>query len=102
MNKEKEQQCNCGENCECGCDHEQHNPIFVELEDEKGNVVQCEVVDGFVYKENEYAIVQNPEDGVVYLFKVVGEDEEVGELVVPNDEEFEEVRSYYEQLVEEK
>jgi len=43
--------------------------------------------------------VQNPDDGSIYLFKVVG-DEEVGELVVPEDEEYEAARAYYEQLIE--
>ena len=65
--------------------------------DENGKVVTCEVVDGFEYKENEYVLVQNPEDGSVYLFKVVG-DEENSELVIPEDEEFEEVSSYYQTL----
>ena len=45
------------------------------------------MVDGFVFNDSEFALVQNPQDGSVYLFKVVGEGEE-GELVVPDDEEF--------------
>ncbi|MEA4826392.1 DUF1292 domain-containing protein [Clostridium sp. JNZ J1-5] len=83
--------------CGCGC-HEEES-LIVELEDENGNVVPCEVVDGFEYKDNEYALVQNPEDGSVYLFKVVGEGDNA-ELVVPDDAEFEEVTAYYDTLVE--
>lgn len=89
--------CGCGsvdDSCDCGCGCEGHNPT-VELEDENGNIVVCEVVDGFSYKENEYVLVQNPNDGAVYLFKVVGNDEEA-ELVIPDDGEFEEVSKYYE------
>ena len=87
-----EQECGCG----CGCG--EHEAMFVELEDEQGNVMQCEIVDGFLFEENEYALVQNPDDGSIYLFKVVGDDE-VGELVVPEDEEYDAARAYYEQMI---
>lgn len=112
MNEEKLHSCGCEEDtcgCSehehehehgegCGCGHD-HDSMIVDLEDENGNVVSCEAVDGFTYKENDYILVQNPEDGSVYLFKVVGEE---GELVVPEDEEFEEVSKYYEQSLEEE
>jgi len=96
--------CGCGEHeheeggCSCGHDHE-HEPMIVDLEDENGNVVSCEVVDGFNYKEQDYILVQNPDDGSVYLFKVVGEE---GELVVPDDAEFEEVSKYYEESLQDE
>lgn len=122
MSKEKLHDCNCEENtekledcgCGCGCDcsdehdHDDcgcgcgdHESLVVELEDENGNIVPCEVVEQFDYKDNEYVLVQNPEDGSVYLFKVIGEGEE-GELVIPEDEEFEEVSKYYESTLEEE
>lgn len=120
MDKEKLNQCGC-EDSSCGCgghDHEHdhddccghdecgcgcgdHESLIVDLEDENGNLVQCEVVDGFEYKENEYVLVQNPNDGSIYLFKVIGEGEN-GELVIPDDEEFEEVSAYYENSVAEE
>ncbi|MEG0132525.1 MAG: DUF1292 domain-containing protein [Clostridium sp.] len=84
------------EGCGCGCG--EHESMFVELEDEEGNVTSCEIVDGFLFKENEYALVQNPDDGSIYLFKVVGDDE-VGELVVPEDDEYDEARAYYEETI---
>lgn len=84
------------EGCGCGCG--EHEAMFVELEDEEGNVTQCEIVDGFLFEENEYALVQNPDDGSIYLFKVVGDDE-VGELVVPEDEEYDAAKAYYEELL---
>jgi len=87
--------CGCG----CGCGDEEHEGLIVDLEDEDGNIVPCEIVDGFDYKDNEYAIVQNPQNGSVYLFKVVGEGDE-GELIIPEDDEFNEVSAYYEELVE--
>lgn len=109
---EENKGCGCGGNdhghehgddheCGCGCGEGEHESLIVDLEDENGNVVPCEVIDGFEYKNNEYAIVQNPENGSVYLFKVVGEGEE-GELVIPDDSEFEEVSAYYEQLMAEE
>lgn len=93
--------CGCGEHehnhgCDCGC--EEHEHLIVDLEDESGNTVPCEVVDGFEYKGSEYAIVQNPENEAVYLFKVVGSGDE-GELVIPEDKEFEEVSAYYEEMI---
>lgn len=69
--------------------------MVVDLEDENGNVVSCQVVDGFAFNDNEYALVQNPENDSVYLFKVIGEGEN-GELVIPDDEEFEAATKYYE------
>ncbi|AAO36272.1 DUF1292 domain-containing protein [Clostridium tetani] len=112
MDKDKMNNCCCDNDdhhdhnhgCGCGCegDHEhEHEALLVDLEDEEGNVVTCEVVDGFNYKEQDYAVVENPEDGTIYLFKVVGDSEE-GELQIPNDEEFEEVRTYYESLLQEE
>ena len=109
MDNEKEVGCGCGcgsdhenEGCGCGCgDDHDHEALMVDLEDENGNTVACEVVDGFEYKDNEYALVQNPEDGSVYLFKIVGEGEE-GELVIPEDEEFDEVSAYYQSLCDEQ
>jgi len=86
--------CGCG----CGCGEGEGETLTVDLEDENGNVVPCEIVDGFTYKENEYALVQNPEDDSIYLFKVVG-DEETGELIIPEDEEFAEVTAYYEEMI---
>jgi hypothetical protein len=105
MDNEKLHDCGCGhdhdehESCGCGCDcGSEGDALTVELEDENGNLVSCEVVDGFEYKDSEYALVQHP-SGEVYLFKVVGEGEE-GELVVPDDAEFEEVSKHYESLLE--
>lgn len=89
------------EGCGCGCGDHEHEAMFVELEDENGNVMECEVVDGFLFEENEYALVQNPDDGSIYLFKVVGDDE-IGELVVPEDEEYDAARAYYEKMLEQE
>lgn len=88
-------ECGDHDSCDCGCD--EHENLVVDLEDENGNIVQCEIVDGFNFKDNEYVLVQNPEDGSTYLFKVQGEGES-GELIIPEDEEFDEVSAYYEGL----
>lgn len=107
MDNEEVKGCGCSDSscsdegcgCGCGCGDDTHESLMVDLEDEEGNVVSCEVVDGFEYKGGEYAIVQNPQNGSVYLFKVVGEGEE-GELIIPDDDEFEEVSAYYEELID--
>ncbi|WP_026881210.1 DUF1292 domain-containing protein [Clostridium akagii] len=89
----------CGSECGDGCDCKDHEALVVELEDEHGNTVSCEVIDGFTFNDAEFALVQNPQDDSVYLFKVVGEGEE-GELVVPEDEEFDAATAYYESTLE--
>ncbi|SHI44251.1 Protein of unknown function [Clostridium cavendishii DSM 21758] len=101
----KEESCGCGcgdhshehehnhEGCGCGCEGE-HESYVVDLEDENGNIISCEVVDSFEYKEQDYVLVQNPEDGSVYLFKSINEE---GELVVPEEAEFDEVTKYYQE-----
>lgn len=102
---DNENSCDCGhehehhhehehnhEHCDCGHDHDEES-FLVELEDENGEIISCEVVDVFDYNNEEYVLVQNPNDGSVYLFRSVGED---GELVVPEDAEFDEVTAYYE------
>lgn len=97
--------CGCGEHehdhehdCACGCGCEDVEVMQVELEDENGNVVVCDIIDGFDYNDKEYAVLLNPEDESYYIFKVEGNDE-TGELVVPSEEEFEEVKDYYENLL---
>lgn len=100
--------CGCGEEhthehghddcgCGCGCGDHEHEPMMVDLEDENGNTISCEVVDGFVYNDNEFVLVQNPENESVYLFKVEGEE---GQLVIPEDDEFDAASKYYESIVE--
>ncbi len=83
-------------------DDMEEETISIEIEDEDGNMIPCEIVDGFAFKGNEYALVKNSENDTVYLFKVVGDDDEEAELVVPDDEEFNEASAHYEKLVEEE
>ncbi|MDD3225486.1 MAG: DUF1292 domain-containing protein [Clostridium sp.] len=110
--KEKVEGCNCGSDncgsdhnhegsCDCGCGCGEHEALTVNLEDENGNSIECEVIDGFEFNDSEFALVQNPEDGSVFLFKVVGEGEE-GELVVPDDDEFKAATEYYESKLQEE
>lgn len=101
----EEKKCCCGhdhdaedeDTCQCGC-MEDDEALVVDLEDENGNVVSCEVVDQFQYKEGQYVLVQNPDDGAFYLFKISGKEGEE-ELIVPDDDEFEEVSAYYDELI---
>ena len=79
----------CGENCGCG-EHE-HEHFVVDLEDDNGNVLSCPIDDAFEFEENEYVLAQNPEDESVYLFRSTEE----GELIVPEEAEFDKVTEYY-------
>lgn len=99
-----EDHCGCGctdsheDNCGCGCEDEEcGDTILVDLQDENGNAVTCEVIEEFEYKDSVYALVQNPENNSVYLFREEGQGDEV-ELVNPDEKEFEEVTAYYENL----
>lgn len=87
------------EECGCGCDCSDEEAAIVELEDENGDIVKCQVVDEFEFKDQDFILVQNPTDQSVYLFKVV-DDEEEGHLIVPDDDEFNEASAYYETLLE--
>ncbi len=99
-NKCGNEDCNCEHDhdhgdCDCGCDNES---FVIDLEDENGNVMSCPIIDAFDFEENEYILAQNPEDGSVYMFKSVDD-----ELIVPEEEEFNRVSTYYnEELVEEE
>lgn len=100
-NDELKNGCGCNHDehdhsCECGCGEEEHESFVIDLEDENGNVMSCPIIDAFEFEDNEYVLAQNPEDQSVYMFKSVGE-----ELVVPEEEEFDRVASYYnEELVQ--
>lgn len=72
--------------------------VFVEFEDENHNTIKCEVIDGFEYKQKNYCVVCNNEDGSSYVFRLTDEDE----LVVPEEKEFEEVAAYYDSIIEDE
>lgn len=102
--EEKNEGCGCGghghdhehhDGCGCGEEHVEH--FVVDLEDEEGNTITCDVIDAFEYKDEEYVLVQHPDESV-YLFKSQGEE---GELVLPSEEEFDEVVKFYEENVAE-
>ena len=61
------------------------------ITDDNGNVLSCPIVDAFEFEENEYVLAQNPEDESVYLFRSTEE----GELIVPEEAEFDKVTEYY-------
>lgn len=112
MSEEKMNQCGCGDNHGCGCngehDHDhnhecgcgcgsseaEHESFVVDLEDENGNIISCDVVDAFEYNDKEYVLVQNPEDSAVYIMESHGEE---GELTVPPEDEYEAATKYYQE-----
>ncbi len=93
--------CQCGENeennCGCSCTDDEEESFVIDLEDENGEVITCSVIDAFKFEEKEYLLAQNPNEDSVYLFRVDNED-----LVVPDEEEFERVSTYYAECEEDE
>ncbi|MBY0756169.1 DUF1292 domain-containing protein [Clostridium sardiniense] len=88
-----------GHDHECGCGEDHHEHFVVDLVDDEGNTISCPIIDAFEFEGNEYVLAKNMEDESVYLFRTSEENEE---LVVPEEDEFERVSTYYnETLVEE-
>lgn len=104
-NHEENHECGCGHDHghdrghECGCGEEHHDHFVVDLVDDQGNTISCPIIDAFEFEGNEYVLAKNMEDDSVYLFRA---SEETEELIVPEEDEFERVSTYYnETLVEE-
>ena len=81
-----------------GYDVEDEDTLFIDLEDENGNMISCPVVDQFEYEEKVYVLAQSPdpEDDSLYIFRVEGEGENA-EVVYLDEEEFDRVATYYEE-----
>ncbi|MBP1889486.1 hypothetical protein J2Z53_001067 [Clostridium moniliforme] len=105
-NHEDNHECGCGghdhghdHECECGCGEDHNEHFVVDLVDDEGNTISCPIIDAFEFEGNEYVLAKNMDDESVYLFRASEESEE---LVVPEEDEFERVSTYYnETLVEE-
>ena len=74
---EESKGCGCGghdhnhdhnHECGCGCGEEEHESFIVDLEDENGNVISCDVVDAFEYNDKEYVLVQNPQRSFIKVY----------------------------------
>ena len=81
-----------------GYDVEDFETLVIDLEGEDGNTISCPLIDQFEYEEKVYVLAQNPEDDSVYMFRVEGEGEDE-ELVVPEEEEFDRVAAYYNEVL---
>lgn len=94
--EEEENTCGCGHDHdhehddECGCG-EDHENFVVDLEDDNGNVISCPIIDAFEFEENEYILAQDPNEDSVYLFRSL----EDGELIIPEEDEFDRVSKFY-------
>ncbi|NLY72309.1 MAG: DUF1292 domain-containing protein [Tissierellia bacterium] len=79
------------------CEHDHvHEIDEIELIDEEGNVLVFQLEEWFEYNDKIYAVLID-EDGEGLLFESV-EEEDGYSFITPTDEEFEEVRAYYEEL----
>ena len=81
-----------------GYDVEDFETLVIDLEGAVGNTISCPFIDQFEYEEKVYVLAQNPEDDSVYMFRVEGEGEDE-ELVVPEEEEFDRVAAYYNEVL---
>ena len=81
-----------------GYDVEDFETLVIDLEGDDGNTISCPLIDQFEYEEKVYVLAQNPEDDSVYMFRVEGEGEDE-ELVVPEEEEFDRVAAYYNEVL---
>ena len=78
---------------------------LIETIDEDGNVVKFELFDIVEVDEKEYALllpVDNDEDDEVILMKITKDGEEYLFETIDNDEEFEKVAAYVENMEEEE
>lgn len=103
----KETNCNCNGNCEnhdhdheC-CENHDHDHECceideIELVDEDGNVLTFELEEWFEFNGKVYAVLIDENDEAL-LFESVEEDGEYS-FVTPSEDEFEEVKAYYENL----
>lgn len=78
-------------------DHDHvHEIDEIELVDEDGNVVTFKLEEWFEYNDKLYAVlIDEDEEGL--LFESIEEDGEYV-FITPSEEEFEEVKAYYEEL----
>ena len=87
--------CNCEDH-----DHEHNHDCCeideIELVDEEGNVVTFQLEEWFEYNDKIYAfLIDNEEEAL--LFESIEEDGEYS-FITPSEEEFDEVKAYYEEL----
>lgn len=92
----KEINCNCEEH-----DHDHLHDLDcceideIELVDEEGNVITFQLEEWFEYKDKIYAVLVDGEEAL--LFESIEEDGEYS-FITPSEEEFDEVKAYYEEL----
>ena len=81
---------------------------YVEIYDEDGNVIKCEIYDIVDFDEKTYALLlpltedENDEDSEVIVMQYVEEGDEGYFQNIDNDEEFKRVCEYIESLSEEE
>ena len=81
---------------------------IVEITDENGETYKVRVVDIITFEDKEYAILESlsdknkdEDDGEFILMKVINEDDDYSFETIEDDEEFEKVASYIDELADE-
>ena len=79
------------------CEHDHvHEIDEIELIDEEGNVLVFQLEEWFEYNDKIYAILIDNEEEAL-LFESIEEDGEYS-FITPSEEEFDQVKAYYEEL----
>lgn len=80
---------------------------IIEMTDDDGNVIKCELYDVFEFEEKQYALLVEVTDDdaedepEVVLMKYVEEGDDVYFETIDDDDEFERVQNYVESLEDE-
>lgn len=79
---------------------------IIEVTDEDGEVIKCELYDIFEFEGKQYAILleaekEEDDDPEVVLMRYIEEGEDVFFETIDDDEEFEKVQDYIESLEDE-
>lgn len=79
---------------------------IIEMIDDDGNVIKCELYDIFEFEDKQYAVLieadTNDEDPEVVLMRCNEEGDDVYFETIDDDEEFERVQNYVESLEDEE
>ncbi len=78
---------------------------IIEMTDDEGNVIKCELFDVVEFEGNQYALLvevdSDEEEAEVVLMKYTEDGEDVFFETIDDDEEFDRVQQYIESLEEE-
>ncbi|PKM66388.1 MAG: DUF1292 domain-containing protein [Firmicutes bacterium HGW-Firmicutes-2] len=92
---------NCGDDCGCGHDHEDHHHDTITLTMENNEQVECAVLGIFEVEDQEYVALlpEDSEDVFIYIYK----EDENGEIELENiesQEDFDKISAAFLEIME--